>query len=528
MEAPKPTDALQGFIGDCYYLSALSALARADAGRLRELIQPTAGGAFTARFFRREADGALRRESVTIDAQVPVRVSDGRPIYARARARSDGRTEAWPLLLEKAYAAWKGGYDVMGEGGLVEETLEELTGQRTKMLLVAETRPEELWHLLERATREGWPTVVCTQGRHERPGVDDLGFHPNHIVIFLGVHTWMGRRIVWLRDPFDVPATGSLVRPDPHGVYTVSWDEFLAYFAEVEINSPDALGLEMSPHPSVPIHESLDRSYAFAAVGPAHRRRMARSFVRRLAQPGEEIARAGTVPDRLHLIEHGRAAVVLPSRRGVAKRITVLSAGDTFGEMHVLDGRPFDASLVALTPVAHYSVSRDRLAEWVAEHPEIDARLRRRWDLRITMLDWSARQLTTVDADALLGSGIELVLRKGEHVYRPGDASRFVYLVVEGTVEMAGKKPGGRGSIRARLRAGEVFGEIEVLRGRPRTASARAASRAKVLQIDLGESASHMDRFDVVQRQLAGLAERHERMIKRVARHTEHALHAKR
>jgi hypothetical protein len=37
-----------------------------------------------------------------------------------------------------------------------------------------------------------------------------------------------------------------------------------------------------------------------------------------------------------------------------------------------------------------------------------------------------------------------------------------------------------------------------------------------------------MDRFDVVQRQLAGLAERHERMIKRVARHTEHALHAKR
>ncbi len=173
---PKPTDALQGFIGDCYYLSALSALARADARKLSELIRPAGPGAFTARFFRREPDGGLHPESVTIDAQVPVRLSDGRPIYARARARSDGRTELWPLLLEKAYAAWKGGYDVMGEGGLVEETLEELTGERTKMLLVAETRPEELWSLLERATREGWPTVVCTQGRHERPGVDEAAF----------------------------------------------------------------------------------------------------------------------------------------------------------------------------------------------------------------------------------------------------------------------------------------------------------------------------------------------------------------
>ena len=42
----------------------------------------------------------------------------------------------------------------------------------------------------------GLATTVCTYGRNERPGIDELGFHPNHIVIFLGVHQWMGRRIV--------------------------------------------------------------------------------------------------------------------------------------------------------------------------------------------------------------------------------------------------------------------------------------------------------------------------------------------
>ena len=45
----------------------------------------------------------------------------------------------------------------MGEGGLVEHALEELTGQPTRMLFTAEAQPESLWTLLQRATAEGWP-----------------------------------------------------------------------------------------------------------------------------------------------------------------------------------------------------------------------------------------------------------------------------------------------------------------------------------------------------------------------------------
>jgi len=517
-ESPKPTDACQGIIGDCYCLSALSALAHAQPTRLTGLLQDAGKGRFVATFHRRLVGGGFRAEQVTVDGSFPLRKKDGRPIYARARALKDGRQEIWPLVAEKAYAAWRGGYDVMGEGGIVEETLEELTGERTRMLFTAEAHPEELWSMLSRATQEGWPTVVCTYGRVERPAIDELGFHPNHIVIFLGVHTWMGRRIVWLRDPFDVPATGSLVSPDPHGVYTIPWHEFLNYFAEVAINARAVHDIVLAPHPAHPIGDALERSYAFGALPPKARRALAKDFTRALVASGEPIASAGDPPLHLHLLEHGSAAVELPGKRGKPARVAVGRAGDSFGDIHALDRRPLDASLRALTPVAVYRLHAKKLRAWVQRYPEIEARMRRRFDLQLTMLDWSQHQLTAIDVDALLFASEELELPRGATVFAAGDPATAVYLVVGGKVE-ARHTNKGRSERLAVIGAGGVFGEVEVLKRVPRLATARVASkRALLLRIDLGISADAMAHFDVVQRQLASLADRRERARKRELR----------
>jgi hypothetical protein len=307
-EAPRPTDARQGVIGDCYLLSAFSALARSAPERLRALFEERGDGSVRARFHRRLDGGGFRAEEVVVDRAVPMR--RGVPIYARCERPG----EIWPLVAEKAYAAWKGGWDAIGEGGLVEQTLEELTGEPTRMLFVAETPPAQLWSLLERATREGWPAAVCTYGRHERPAIDELGFHPNHILVFLGVHQWMGRRIVWLRDPFDVPAAGSLVKPDPHGVYTIGWDDFVSYFAEVELNGRAACAVELAPYPSQTIGEAIERSYVFHALPQAERRRLGREFRRVRVAAGEHVARAGEPADALYLVGHGTAGARSGSR----------------------------------------------------------------------------------------------------------------------------------------------------------------------------------------------------------------------
>lgn len=391
---------------------------------------------------------------------------------------------------------------------MVEQTLEELTGEPTPMLFTAETAPDKLWALLQRATREGWPAAVCTYGRHERPAIDELGFHPNHILIFLGVHEWMGRRIVWLRDPFDVPAAGGLVKPDPHGVYTLGWDEFINYFAEVELNGEAACAVDLPPWPSQTIGAALDRSYVFESLPLAERRKLARDFSRLRVSAGDYVARAGEPADSFYLVAHGNAAIELPGARGKRQRVAVMHAGGAFGEVHALDERAYDASMHALTPMALYRLSAEKLRRWVTRHPELGKRFRRRFDLQITMLDWGQHQLTTLDVDSLLRASRQRRVRKGEIIFAPGDPADGVYLIVDGAVQA--KLPGRKSARRERLTAGQVFGEVEALQRKPRRATARALEATTLLQLDLGAAADVMQHFDIVQRQLSALAARRE------------------
>jgi CRP-like cAMP-binding protein len=63
-------------------------------------------------------------------------------------------------------------------------------------------------------------------------------------------------------------------------------------------------------------------------------------------EPGATIVHEGAKGDELFILLEGRAAV---SRSG--KTLTRLTAGDFFGEMAVIDGRPRTATVVADGPV---------------------------------------------------------------------------------------------------------------------------------------------------------------------------------
>ncbi|MEO8431593.1 MAG: cyclic nucleotide-binding domain-containing protein [Acidobacteriota bacterium] len=98
-------------------------------------------------------------------------------------------------------------------------------------------------------------------------------------------------------------------------------------------------------------------------------------------------------------------------------------------------------------------------------------------------------------------------LAAGQSAVREGDAGDSLYLVVSGT--LAATTGDGTGMVEiGRLGAGDFFGEVSLLTGRPRTATVTAVTAAELLRLDRGTVASLRERHPEID---ASLAEFHRR-----------------
>ena len=75
----------------------------------------------------------------------------------------------------------------------------------------------------------------------------------------------------------------------------------------------------------------------------------------------------------------------------------------------------------------------------------------------------------------------ERQMTSGEHLFRRGDDGGSMMAILAGDVRISIGSVDGREHVLRRLGAGEVFGEIAVIDGRPRTADAAAETNGRLL-----------------------------------------------
>ncbi len=123
-----PNDVDQGQLGDCYYLSALGALAAQQPDVIRNMIRANADGTYTVTFH----DDSGKPVNVTVNSDLPY-TKDGRMPFAQpGDVAADRQPELWVPILEKAYAQYKGGYDAIGDGGLITDAMQTVTGVKPR------------------------------------------------------------------------------------------------------------------------------------------------------------------------------------------------------------------------------------------------------------------------------------------------------------------------------------------------------------------------------------------------------------
>jgi small-conductance mechanosensitive channel/CRP-like cAMP-binding protein len=139
----------------------------------------------------------------------------------------------------------------------------------------------------------------------------------------------------------------------------------------------------------------LARVELFQTMNEEERRKLAERLRFAPFAKGEAMTRQGAEAHWLYILTKGSAEVVLSLDSGEHKRVSILRAGDYFGEMSLLTGEPRSATLRALEDAECYRLDRQAFEDILRGRPEIAQHLsevlaRRKVELEAVRQDMDA------------------------------------------------------------------------------------------------------------------------------------------
>ena len=180
-------DVHQGSIGDCYFLSSITALSEFPF-LIREK--------FRTRKFNEEGyyelvifmDGEW--QIIFLDDYFPFDPLKGNFAFA-----TPNNNELWAMLLEKAWAKINGGYTNI-VGGIVSEPIAALTGFPTEYLSHNKLEENEIFDKIEKGDREGTIMSSASKGSDD---IEEMGLVQGHAYTLISAKKWEERNIFLLK-----------------------------------------------------------------------------------------------------------------------------------------------------------------------------------------------------------------------------------------------------------------------------------------------------------------------------------------
>lgn len=223
-------DVMQGAIGDCYFVGALSSVAYSDPKAIENCIKDNGDGTFTVRFFKKGASGKMEAQYVRVDSDVPSAYAGGTSKYAKCR---DSK-ELWVSLIEKAYASWKGGFEAIGNGGYPTEVMTAITGSSSSYYALKTNKPEAMFDLIKTAVEMNTAVTALTYGEDKKDMYTGTGVYAWHNYSVLGAIEENGQKYVQLRNPWGSSEPGSDGKND--GIFKMKLEDFSKLYMGLNVN----------------------------------------------------------------------------------------------------------------------------------------------------------------------------------------------------------------------------------------------------------------------------------------------------
>jgi ATP-binding cassette subfamily B protein len=229
----------------------------------------------------------------------------------------------------------------------------------------------------------------------------------------------------------------------------------------------------------------LQQSSVFRFFPPEHQERVRRLFRPMRYDFGDVIVRQGDPADAFYVLTTGRARVIKTTDKGEEIPLSVLRPGSEFGESALLAGEPRTATVRCSSIVEALQLKREDFVNLITEFPELRGYLeatQRYRTLHGFLYEFS--NFGRLPEPALHELMQRLRTRKvqaGQRIITKGDPPGPMYVVQSGKVRVF--DPALNGSALAFYRDGGFFGELSILNGSPRAATAEAVTDCTLLEL---------------------------------------------
>ncbi len=263
------------------------------------------------------------------------------------------------------------------------------------------------------------------------------------------------------------------------------------------------------------VREKLPKIPLFSDLDPAPFRELIERCQLRALKAGDRVFKQGSAGDSFFVI-CGGAVRVLRDEPERPQELAMLHEGSFFGEMAILSDAPRTATVESTSDdTLLLEISASLLNDLSARYPQMALALKRfcRQRLLANVMSTSAlfRPFTKQERKKLIELFRAREVPKGTVILKAGEVSDGLYVVLSGEVEA---KNGGE--LLARLREGELFGEMSLLTRSPAVASVTAVRRTSLLRLPREDFNTVMMTHPQVLELVAELADKRQRQAEQL------------
>ncbi len=211
-----------------------------------------------------------------------------------------------------------------------------------------------------------------------------------------------------------------------------------------------------------------------------------KKIVPRKFAPENIICNEGEEGNSIFIISQGEVSVYKKNREGNQIWLDNLKEGNFFGEFGFLSESGRKASVKAISETEVLEISKDSFKEIIDEFPRVSEVMVDFYKTRVlnNLLALSPlfEQLKPNEREKVVEKFQLMVKDKDSVIIKEGEVGEHLYLIHSGEVEVYTEKEGKK-VVLAHLREGEFFGEISLITGERRTATARTTQQTRLMAL---------------------------------------------